>query len=435
MNANDATAIESALRRRALISAFLGNSFEWFDFVAFTLLSGVFAKLFFPAADQASSLLLTFGTLGVTFIVRPIGGIVLGIFADRFGRKRALSLVFVLMSVGTITVAVLPTYATIGIAAPILLVLARVVQGFSVGGEFAISTVTLVEIAPRGRKAFYGSIQIFSQVLANFLAAVVVTSLIKALPQSALYSWGWRVPFLIGSIIGPVGLYIRLRNVETPAFVAEGNRATRQTAGGILEAVAKRGAAMFAVFCIVAAMTGPVYVSNVYIPAFVNMKFGLSQVECGTALAIATFFMLFAVMIFGRLADRYSIFSMIGAGLVLMIVTYPICFYHLMASPNFKSLLQLQIVTTMALALIAAPAATIIAVVFPTALRSTSVSAAYNLSVMLFGGLAPFTLSWLLSRTSNIYSPAIYIVSVEALGLVGLAYMRGLRPSEAENPS
>ena len=210
-------------------AAVVGNALEWYDFIVFGFFTVVIARLFFPAESQYASLLLTTLTFGVGFFMRPVGGILLGIYADRRGRKASLLLIIGLMTLAIAMIGFAPTYAAIGIAAPLLIVLARLLQGFSAGGEFASATSFLIEIAPANRRGFYGSWQMVGQGLALLTGALLGALITRVLATEALDSWGWRVPFLFGLIIGPVGLYIRRRLDETAAFLAtrRGARTTK----------------------------------------------------------------------------------------------------------------------------------------------------------------------------------------------------------------
>ena len=204
---------------RAIVAAVIGNALEWYDFTVFGFMTVVIAKLFFPSQNDYSSILLTTATFGVAFVMRPVGGIVLGLYADRAGRKAALTLVIGLMTLGILLLAIAPPYAAIGIGGPIMIVLARLVQGFSAGGEFGSSTALLIEAAPFSRRGFYGSFQMASQAASLLLGAVVGAAISRGMSPDALESWGWRVPFFLGLIIGPVGFYIRRNMVDTEAFL------------------------------------------------------------------------------------------------------------------------------------------------------------------------------------------------------------------------
>src|ERR1700761_8109426 len=195
---------------RLVAATSLGNALEWFDISVYAFFAGNLSKAFFPAKDPTTSLLLTFGTFALTFLARPIGGGLLGTYADRYGRKASLLLSIVMMTLGTLAVACMPTFAQIGVIAPLLIIVARLVQGFSAGGEFGSSTAFLVEHMP-GRRGFVASWQFASQGMSSLLGAGFGVLLTSTLSEAELQSWGWRIPFLFGVLIGPIGLYIRNR--------------------------------------------------------------------------------------------------------------------------------------------------------------------------------------------------------------------------------
>jgi len=206
-------------RTSQIVAAVIGNALEWYDFVVYGFLTVIIARLFFPAQNEYASLLLTMATFGVGFFMRPVGGIVIGLYADRKGRKAALQLIIGLMTLAMAMIAFAPPYAAIGIAAPLLMLLARLLQGFATGGEFASATTFLVESAPSHRRGFYGSLQMVGQSLAALCGAVAGTLITRGLAPEQIDAWGWRLPFLFGLIIGPVGLYIRSYLHETDAFL------------------------------------------------------------------------------------------------------------------------------------------------------------------------------------------------------------------------
>src|SRR5579883_3089089 len=266
-------------------AAVIGNALEWYDFIVFGFFAVVISRLFFPADSQYASLLLTTATFGVGFFMRPVGGILLGIYADRRGRKAALLLIIGLMTLAIAMIGFAPTYAVIGIAAPLLIVLARLLQGFSAGGEFASSTAFLIETAPPQRCGFYGSWQMVGQGLAVLVGALLGAFITRALPPESLDGWGWRIPFLFGLVIGPLGLYIRRRLDETAAFRAARQGAARsQALGGALVAHVREA---FATFGIIISGTISFYVILLYMPTFARTELHLPLDQAFTAQAIS----------------------------------------------------------------------------------------------------------------------------------------------------
>src|SRR5579859_1587330 len=227
--------LSKAMVRRIVFSSSVGNALEWFDFLVYGYFATIIAKEFFPMQDEWLSTLLAIATFGISFLMRPLGAIVLGVYGDRKGRKAALTLAIALMMVGTFTMAVMPPYASIGLAAPVLILLARLVQGFAVGGEFGSATAFMVEHSA-SRRGYYASWQFASQGLAAITAAAFGSLLTAWMPPEQLNSWGWRLPFVFGLLVGPVGYYIRSHLDETPEFLAlrkerEAGEAARQAAG------------------------------------------------------------------------------------------------------------------------------------------------------------------------------------------------------------
>jgi len=260
----------SASKTLQVAAAVIGNALEWYDFIIFGFLTVVISRLFFPSDTQYASLLLTTATFGVGFFMRPVGGILLGIYADRKGRKAALSLIIALMTAAIAMVAFAPTYAAIGVAAPITMVLARLLQGLATGGEFASATAFLIESAPADRRGFYGSWQMVGQGIALLLGALVSSAVTRGLSTEALDEWGWRIPFLFGLIIGPVGLYIRRHLDETDAFI-EASAVPKQESGLGSILASHLSEAMVSIG-IVSAGTIQFYVILLYMPTFATTQ-------------------------------------------------------------------------------------------------------------------------------------------------------------------
>jgi MFS family permease len=214
---SDALTCPGAAKRwvQSIFAVVLGNTLEFYDFTIYVAFAPILARAFFPMRDPMTGLLLSVSTYGIGFVVRPLGGMLLGAYSDRYGRKPVMTLTIGLMAFASGIIGLLPTYRQIGVAAPLLLVFARLVQGFSVGGEFAPSTIFLTETAPSGREYFFASFQAASQAAAAVLSGTVGILLAVLLPQASVEQWGWRIPFLIGILIAPFGIYIRRRLHET----------------------------------------------------------------------------------------------------------------------------------------------------------------------------------------------------------------------------
>jgi MFS family permease len=405
-----------------IVAAVIGNALEWYDFIVFGFFTVVIARLFFPSDNQYASLLLTTATFGVGFFMRPVGGVLLGIYADRRGRKAALLMVITLMTIAIAMIAFAPTYAAIGVAAPLIMVLARLLQGFSAGGEFASATAFLTESAPATRRGLYGSWQMVGQGLAVLLGAILGTLLTRSLTPETLDSWGWRIPFLFGLIIGPVGLYIRRKLDETSAFL-QSNRslAGQQGAGSVLMSHVKE---MLACLGMVVSGTISFYVILIYIPTFARTQLHLPLDQAFLAQSIGLACEVVLIPICGLLSDFVGRKPVMITALVLdLLVTYPL-FSWVSASPSFGALLTMQIILCSLFGVFNGPISTALAEQFPTRVRSTALAIAYNIAVMLFGGFAQFFVTWLIQATGTPIAPAYYLMFGAAVGLLAAFFLK-----------
>jgi MFS transporter, MHS family, proline/betaine transporter len=405
-----------------IVAAVIGNALEWYDFIVFGFFTVVIARLFFPSDNQYASLLLTTATFGVGFFMRPVGGVLLGIYADRRGRKAALLMVITLMTIAIAMIAFAPTYAAIGVAAPLIMVLARLLQGFSAGGEFASATAFLTESAPATRRGLYGSWQMVGQGLAVLLGAILGTLLTRSLTPETLDSWGWRIPFLFGLIIGPVGLYIRRKLDETSAFL-QSNRslAGQQGAGSVLMSHVKE---MLACLGMVVSGTISFYVILIYIPTFARTQLHLPLDQAFLAQSIGLACEVVLIPICGLLSDFVGRKPVMITALVLdLLVTYPL-FSWVSASPSFGALLTMQIILCSLFGVFNGPISTALAEQFPTRVRSTALAIAYNIAVMLFGGFAQFFVTWLIQATGTPIAPAYYLIFGAAVGLLAAFFLK-----------
>lgn len=422
--------VDRAAMRRAVASSVIGNAFEWFDFLIYGFFTGLIAKTFFPAEDAFVATVLATATFAISYLVRPFGGVLLGMYADRVGRKPALTLMILMMGLATLLIGATPGYASIGIAAPLLVVLARILQGLSVGGEFASATAMLVEYAPPGRKMLFGSLQMCSQALAISVAGLFGWGLSTLLAPEDLARWGWRVPFLLGLLIAPVGFYIRRRVEESPSFVAARRRGETISFAQLLRD--HYGALLAGLgVCVVGTVSN--YVWFISMPRYVVDELGLpfSDALLGTLLCGAILFALCPLT--GWLADRFGARRVLCTGAVLFgVLSYPLLAW-VVAAPDLGRLLTAQIGIAIVISLIWGPTPGMMAGLFPTGTRSTGMAVSYNLGVLLFGGLAPLTLAVLIEKTGNNLMPAWYIVFCAALALALIAFgtTRGARAAPA----
>jgi MHS family proline/betaine transporter-like MFS transporter len=396
---------------RTVAGATIGAVLEWFDLLVYAMFAVVLARQFFPVTDPSVSLLLSLGTFALAWLVRPVGAVVIGAYADRAGRKPALVLSAGLMMAGTLLTGLLPNYATIGLAAPLLMMLARLLQGFSAGGEFGSATALLAEQDP-ARRGFYASLQWSASGLAVFLAATMAFAINALLTPDQVASWGWRLPYLAGLLIGPAAWYIRSRGEETPEFVA-----TTMAAHPVREVASLDLARVLLGAGVVAAGAAGSYTIN-YMPTFAatQLHMGPSTALVGT---IAAGLVNIALPpLFGWLSDIFGRFPVMGLfGGIGLAMVYP-CFLWLLASPTLSTLVAIQ--ALVALVFYCGYYATVpafLADLFPTRRRTTGVSIAYVLAQLVFGGVTPLVVSALIRLSGNPAAPGLYLAGVTLLSL------------------
>jgi len=429
--------VSASMRRRVVIASVLGNAFEWFDFAIYGMFATVIAKLYFPTGDNETSLLFGLAPFGVAFAVRPIGGLVLGLYADRYGRRRALSLMILMMAGGTAMIGALPTYASIGVAASVLMLVARLIQGFSVGGEYASASAMLVEFAPAGRRGLYGSFQMCSQSLAFSIGAGVVHLLSSNLSTADLESWGWRLPFLFGVLIGPIGYYLRTQVDETPEFRRFQDQRVKPQQTTFRTLFSRYPRELIGSFCVVVTGTASNYVMLLYLPIFAVRELGLTMGDAQLSSALAGALLLVLCPLSGALSDRLSRRAlMLPATLAFGIATW-VMMARVLHNPSFATLVQAQLLAAACMGFMWGPTPALMTEILPVNLRSTGVSLSYNLAVMLFGGLAPFLNTALIRYTGDRMVPAYYVGLCVVIGLAGLLLLGRFRnaPPRPQPPS
>ena len=411
----------AAMRRRIVVAATIGNTLEWYDFLVYGFLSVTIGKLFFPTESEFTSLLLSVATFGVGFVTRPIGAVVLGAYADRVGRKPALSLTILIMALGTGLIAAAPTYRAIGIAAPLLIVTARLLQGFSCGGELGGATAILVEHAPEGRRGLYASWQLASQAAGFLLGAVVTMTVSLSMTQPDLEAGGWRWPFVIGLLIAPIGLYVRSRLDEPELFLKAVRRAPDVS---ITTALRDQYRPLLIGIGIAVLYLSGAYVLLVYMPTYAVRQLHLPLGQALAAAAIAGCVLFVCSPVLGAVSDRYGRKPVtIVAALGFALLTYP-AFMLMTMQPNVAKLAVVQSGFALLLAMYAGPAISIFAELFPTHMRSVAVALVYNLTVVVVGGFAPLIVTWLIAATGTPLAPAFYVIGAAAISLTALVALR-----------
>lgn len=379
-------------QRKAIVAGTIGNTVEWVDWALYSIFAKIIADVFFAKSEGAVALLATLAVFAVGFVMRPVGAAFLGAYADRHGRKKGLTLTIALMAGASFVIALTPGYETVGILAPIVLLLARLVQGFSAGGEFGSSSAFLVESAARGRRAFAGSWQQVSVAGGVLIASLLGTLVTSFLSDDALHSWGWRAAFVVGGLLGLLGLWLRVTVEDTESFTRA--REAGQARVNPLKAMfVEHPAAALRVAGITIAGTLTYYIWVNYLPTYANLATGipLNQALLSQTLCLVVFVVLLPFA--GLLSDRFGrkpTMSVFAAGFVVL--AWPLL--HLM-SGSFLSVFLVQLAGMLLILGYSANCAVIMAEQFPPEVRATGIALPYALAVAVFGGTAPYVTTWL----------------------------------------
>jgi MHS family proline/betaine transporter-like MFS transporter len=393
-----------------IAAATIGNALEWFDILIYGYFATTIAGVFFPNSNPALSLLLTFGTFGLPYVARPLGAIVLGAYADRAGRKTALALSIRLMVIGTAAMALMPSYATIGLIAPIGIFAARLLQGFAVAGEFGSSTAFMVEHSTR-RKAFFSSWQFTGQQIAKLLAALFGFGLSSSLSGPQLHSWGWRVPFIFGLLVGPVGMYIRRKVDESPEFLK-----STHTRTPIRETFATEKTGLMLGAGLVAVGTASTYFS-IYIPTYATTRLHLPPATGYLVSIVLASVAIVLTPIAAQLADRIGCTRIMLPVAILMLLSFYPNFFVITRHPGLSTLLPVLIWDCLLQTAYVSALPAVMASIFPPRTRVTGLSLSYNLGVTIFGGFAPAIFTWLTDVTHDNAAPSFYLMATAVLSI------------------
>ncbi|MBT2370601.1 MFS transporter [Pseudomonas fluorescens] len=425
---------QTATRRgpwKEIIAASVGNALEFYDLLIYGYFAVVIGKQFFPSDNETTSLLLAVGSFGISFLMRPLGAIVLGSYTDRAGRKASLTMSIMIMLLGTAMITFAPTYEQIGLAAPLLIIVARMLQGFSTGGEFGAATAFMVEHADAKRRGFFASWQLSTQGLATVLAAGVSAILSYALSDVQLNDWGWRVAFGFGLLIGPVGFYIRTQIDETPDFKKTvANTAVKTPLRDVL---IKGHVSLLLAIGVVAGATAFNYVHKLYMPIYALKQLNIAATSSYLGALMTGVTLMIMAPVFGGLSDRHGRFRVLTIALLITgLSSYPM-FLLLNTFPSFSTLLIVQAIVGVLIAACLGPIPAMLADIFPTSIRGTGLALSYNFSVTLFGGFAPLIVTWMIDATGSKLAPSFYVMAtvlISVLAIVCLGRrMRGTLPS------
>lgn len=408
---------------KAIAAASIGNALEWYDFSIYAFFAVYIAQNFFHQEDAGAQLFEAFLAFGLGFVIRPLGALVIGVYGDRVGRKAALTLTIMTMAVGTAIIAFAPPYSAIGIGAPLLILCGRVLQGFSAGGEVGGAAAFLVEHAPAEKKGQYASWLQASMGISNIFGALVATVVTLTLSHEQIGDWGWRIPFIIGLSIAPIGLWMRKTLEETPLFIEEQARRKVEKIRPempLLQLFKAHGNAVLLGTGLSILWAVSVYALIIFMPIYVQRQLHFESHQAFLAALIGNCFMVVCCVAAGTYSDRIGTHKllMIGAGL-LLICSYPLLLL-LDASHTTLTLIVVQSLFCILVSLFVGVAPLALSELFPTDVRASGMSVSYNLAVTLFGGFAPAVLTWLTENTGTRFAPAWYVMIASVLAMVAL---------------
>lgn len=421
---------------RIVLAACFGHAVEWFEFGVYGYLATVLGKLFFPSADPATSILSALAVFGVAFLARPVGAVIFGNLGDKLGRRAVLSTTILLMGGATTAIGLLPTYEAIGVLAPILLISLRLLQGLSAGGETSGAAAFLAESAPEGRRALWTSSIQAAGIVAFVCAASLLAALTAILGEEALIAWGWRIPFLLSLPLAGIGLYLRFKVEETPAFqAAVAKEESEHRPVPIRHLLSHHKKALLLLICIVMVEAVASYVAKTYASTYLISTIGLSSSAALLSTSVTLLLAAALIPFYAMLSDRIGRKPLlIGGTIGLMVLAVPA--FLLIGSGSLVGAIVGQI-----LAIVPGTAISVAVVVaqtelFPTEVRYSGASLGYNVAYALFGGTAPYVAAFLVASTGLKLMPAFYLIVIGAIGMIAIwklpeTYKRNLTDAAA----
>ena len=413
---------EAATAKKAVTAGAIGNFVEWYDYSVYGFFATAIASQFFPSEDRVASLLATFAVFAVAFFMRPVGAFVFGHYGDTIGRRNTLAAAVIMMGIATLMIGVLPPYAQIGVLAPILLVVARLLQGFSAGGEWSGSAAFMVEYAPENKRGLYGSWQQVSIVAGLLVGSAMGGLLGTVLSEDALNAWGWRIPFILGMVVALVGLYLRLRVEDTPAFriIEEKEEITEAP---VKESFTAHWRESLTAIGFTVAWTVAYYILLTYMPTYVSETLGIPLTQALLSNAIGLVVLMALIPFTAALSDRIGRKPLLIAfSALIALLTYPL---FLLASTQVLAFIVLaQVLFGVIISLFSGPGPAALVEMFPTNVRYSALGVSYNIAVAAFGGTAPFIATYLISRTGSNFSPGFYLIAAAVVTLIVVSTMK-----------
>jgi MHS family proline/betaine transporter-like MFS transporter len=408
---------------RTVVTSMMGNLFEFYDFILFAYFAPILGKLFFPSADETTELIKAFGVFAVGFIVRPLGGVVFGHIGDRVGRKQALVLAIMLMAIPTAIIGLLPTYEEIGISASILLILMRMLQGFSMGGNYGGSITFTTEHSDPKHRGLIGSFAITSCLVGILLGSATATLFSYILSEHDLTTWGWRVPFLLGIFICFIGYYLRVRIPESPEYtkIQESGKVSKHP---VTQVFTQHGKTLSIVVLAIMLHDLSFYMLFAYMPTFMTKQLHLAEDVAFTINTINLFLVCVFTVLGAWLSDKIGRKPvMTGAALIFILGTIPL-FTIITSTADIMTVFWAQLIFAIGAGGYFGPTAAMMVEAFPTAIRFSAIAITTNISGPLFGGTAPVLITYLIDKTGSNMTPAFYLTSAAVISLIALKFVK-----------
>ena len=424
---DDITIVDNDMLKRAVGAAALGNAMEWFDFGVYSYLAVTIGKVFFPAASGPAQLIATFGAFAAAFLIRPIGGLVFGPLGDKIGRQKVLAITMIMMAIGTFCIGLIPSYQSIGIAAPLLLLAARLVQGFSTGGEYGGAATFIAEYSTDNRRGFMGSFLEFGTLGGYLIGATLVTAMTSVFTPQQMLDWGWRIPFFIAAPLGIFGLYVRLKLEETPAFQQhmEKQEALEHSKPrlGLFQLLNKYRGQMLKCIGLVLLFNVSNYMLTSYMPSYLTGILGLSELSSLLLIMVVMFVMMPLTLMSGHWTDKLGRRPVIAGGAIGLILFSVPCLMLISSGNMWLVFLGLIILGLIHTCFSGTMPATLPAL-FATDIRYSALAIGFNISVSLFGGTTPLITAWLVDTFHNLLMPAYYLMGAGVIGLITVYTLR-----------
>ena len=425
------TVSNNTMSRKSIFYAAVGAGIEWFDFTAFIFVAGYISHLFFPSGDPSVALMSTFGVFAAGYIMRPIGGIFFGNLGDKIGRKKVIIIAMMCITVSIFIMAVLPTYDQIGITAVVVMLFARMLQGFSVGGEYNGVLVMLLEQAPDHRRGFVTSWGTMVSGTGTLVSSLVVMALVYMLSDEQMLAWGWRVPFIIGFFLSIGVLYLQFQMDDSPHFKeVENAHHVKQTP--ILTALRTHKKELIQVFCLTGFLGVAYYTAAAFLPAYLKeiIQIPYTHAMLITSVAAATY--AFTAPFWGALSDRVGRKPiLLISSILLAVLAYPL--FWLLTLNSLMIMIAVGVVLMLIVSAATAVFVTTINEAFPTAIRFSAVGASYNVANAIFGGTTPLVATYLIYQTHSDIAPSFYLIFVSVASIGIILWMKETRWTELED--